>query len=176
MEIKIYKITNLINNKVYIGQTRRQDFKYYWGSGVLIDKAIKKYGKQNFKKEILLLCDNQNDANEAEIFYINEYDSVNNGYNLHIGGSNGGWFRGKNHPRFGVKVSKETLEKMKKSHIGKIKSQKIKNKISQSLKGRKLSQLTKDKLKESMKKCWTDERKEEQRQRALKFWKNKNNN
>lgn len=87
---QIYKTTNLINGKIYIGQLTRID-KYkkdYFGSGVKIRAAIKKYGAENFKREILLECDNQDDLNEAEIFFIKEYKSQNSkiGYNIAEGG------------------------------------------------------------------------------------------
>ena len=49
----IYKTTNLINGKIYIGQSIRKFSKSYLGSGVKILNAIKKYGKENFKVEIL---------------------------------------------------------------------------------------------------------------------------
>lgn len=45
----IYKTTNLINGKIYIGQDSK-DRPNYYGSGKLIHRAIKKYGKENFKK------------------------------------------------------------------------------------------------------------------------------
>lgn len=48
----IYKTTNLINNKIYIGQHKVKEEKIdnsYYGSGKLIIQAIKKYGKENFK-------------------------------------------------------------------------------------------------------------------------------
>ena len=54
----IYKTTNLINNKIYIGQDSRNN-PYYYGSGTIITLAIKKYGKNNFKKEILETCNNK---------------------------------------------------------------------------------------------------------------------
>jgi hypothetical protein len=50
----IYKITNLINNKIYIGKHITKDKNDdYMGSGKLITRAIEKYGLENFKKEII---------------------------------------------------------------------------------------------------------------------------
>ena len=57
----IYKITNLIDNKIYIGKSTRCNkwyIEHYYGSGIVIKQAIAKYGKQNFKKEILELIQN----------------------------------------------------------------------------------------------------------------------
>ena len=47
--MEIYKITNLINNKIYIGKDTTSDPNYF-GSGLLINRAFKKYGKENFTK------------------------------------------------------------------------------------------------------------------------------
>ena len=90
----IYKITNKINNKVYIGQTitsiHSRMLKHYSRSRVGtnitgIDAAIRKYGQENFKVEQLCQCPDE-DLDFQEQFYINKYDSFNNGYNLTIGG------------------------------------------------------------------------------------------
>jgi len=88
---KIYLITNLVNNKKYVGQTKKEgkDFEEYWGSGVLIQKAIEKYGIENFTKEILkdnIKCKSALDLHE--IIYIKKYNTLYNqhGYNISMGG------------------------------------------------------------------------------------------
>jgi group I intron endonuclease len=77
----------MINGKVYIGQDAfgRAD---YFGSGKLIKRAIDKYGKNNFVKEIIEECDDKHILNEREKFWIKYYDSTNTsiGYNIRLGG------------------------------------------------------------------------------------------
>ena len=90
----IYKITNLINGKVYIGQTRRT-IEIRWRDHVYdskrseypIHRAIRKYGVDNFKIEMLEECENDK-LDEKEIYWIKEYDSTNSdkGYNATSGG------------------------------------------------------------------------------------------
>jgi hypothetical protein len=83
----IYKTTNKINNKQYIGLCTRDD-KNYLGSGKLLKLAIIKYGRDNFVREVLEECDTFEQLLEKEIYWINYYDAVNNEnfYNLSIGG------------------------------------------------------------------------------------------
>lgn len=86
----IYKTTNLINNKIYIGQHKGCIFDpYYYGSGSWFIKAVKKYGKENFKCEILEECSTLEILNEREIYWIEFYQSRNpsTGYNLAKGGN-----------------------------------------------------------------------------------------
>lgn len=86
----IYKTTNKVNGKKYIGLCTRDD-EDYLGSGKLIKEAIRKYGKKNFEREILEECDDFDALCEREIYWINKYDAVNNDnfYNLSYGGSAG---------------------------------------------------------------------------------------
>lgn len=83
----IYLTTNLVTGKKYIGLHSKNNNKYF-GSGTLILKAIKKYGKQNFQKEILEESDDIIEANRLERCYIDMYNAVNddNFYNLSYGG------------------------------------------------------------------------------------------
>lgn len=94
----IYKITNLVNGNIYIGQTKRhyqQRWKEHIYRSARIDetsqsicKAIHKYGKENFLFEVLEECDDEI-LSEREIYYIDYYDSYNNGYNATPGGETG---------------------------------------------------------------------------------------
>lgn len=89
----IYKITNKLNGKCYIGQSvdiynRWHEHKYADCKDSVIHRAIKKYGKDNFSFEILEKIPRE-ELNEREIYWIKYYDSYNNGYNLTLGGDTG---------------------------------------------------------------------------------------
>lgn len=90
----IYKTTNLINGKIYIGKDSKND-PAYLGSGLVLEKAIRKYGLENFKKEILESCSNDDELNEKERYWIKFYNSTNRkiGYNLTEGGTGGDTFK-----------------------------------------------------------------------------------
>jgi len=84
----LYKITNLINNKIYIGvhQTSNLDDGYY-GSGININRAIKKYGKENFNKEILEFFKTEEDMFIKEKEIVNpDFLKLNYVYNITEGG------------------------------------------------------------------------------------------
>lgn len=86
----IYLTTNLINNKKYIGKRVDKKFKkWYFGSGIYIKNAINKYGKENFKVELLETTDDLKKLNQLEIDYIKKYNAVENKdfYNIHPGGT-----------------------------------------------------------------------------------------
>jgi group I intron endonuclease len=82
----IYKTTNLKNGKIYIGQTKHPDNKRYLGSGTYIKKSIKKYGRKNFLRETLEVCNTQQELNERELYWINKLNSTDKliGYNVKI--------------------------------------------------------------------------------------------
>lgn len=85
----IYKITNKINGKFYIGKHITDNLNdEYMGSGKLIRKAIEKYGKDNFTKEIIQICNTEHDMNVLESVLI-DLDNKQS-YNLQPGGK-GGW-------------------------------------------------------------------------------------
>ena len=87
----IYKITNKINQKFYIGMHQTNNIEdNYMGSGLLIKRAINKYGEDNFDKEYLYIFDNFDDMVEKEIELItNDLIESNQCYNLSLGGK--GW-------------------------------------------------------------------------------------
>ena len=86
--VGIYAIKNKINNKIYIGQHVTDNLDDgYLGSGKNIINAIKKYKKENFKKEILFIFDNFEDMNNKEIELVTEeFVRQDDTYNQIIGG------------------------------------------------------------------------------------------
>ncbi len=111
---KIYKVTNLINGKLYVGQTIQNDKK---GHGILISKAYRKYGKTNFRYEVIEYV-HTSKLDEREKFYISLYESQSpNGYNLTSGGKGGmsGWNRGlTKRENISLKLSGERHSKLRK--------------------------------------------------------------
>lgn len=126
----IYKITNLLNNKIYIGLDSKNNVEYY-GSGKLIKQAIRKYGKENFKKEIIDSSDNLNDLYEKEKYWVCFYNATDRliGYNLKPGGfGNSGKWNGvhlteehKNRIKESLKHSEKRLNMWTESYKNKLK-------------------------------------------------------
>ena len=64
----IYKTTNKLNGKIYVGQHKHENFdKHYIGSGVLLQEAIERFGADNFTCEIIEACDSLEELNLREI-------------------------------------------------------------------------------------------------------------
>ena len=149
----IYKITNLLNNKQYIGQHKKYKSDYYddsyMGKGVAITAAIKKYGRKNFKKEILeyIIDDEKHElVSQREIYYISFFDTQYPiGYNLTPGGEGG----------CTKEAAKKVVETKRKN--GYKMSEETKMKISIANKGKKKSEIHKQHLSENhhLLKEWT---------------------
>jgi group I intron endonuclease len=149
----LYKITNTLNNKVYIGQSNKEterwrQHKYYSkleNPVQYISRAMKKYGVDNFTYEVIAQCLSQKDADETEIELIKQYDSQNKefGYNVAPGGDHS-WNAGlpkEQQPMYGKKQSEHQKQRMSEVHSGKIViiSEETKQKISKSLIGHSVS-------------------------------------
>jgi group I intron endonuclease len=130
----IYKTTNQINGKIYIGQDTNNDPSYI-GSGKIIKEAIKKYGKSNFTKEILEECETVDLLNEREIYWISVFNSTDReiGYNILNGGLG----------CKGFKQTEEAIAKMKENSNSEkfkniMRSEEVRKKISEGQKKSKL--------------------------------------
>ena len=87
----IYKTTNKINQKYYYGAHYTNDVDDdYLGSGVALKKAIEKYGRENFYKEIVELCDSEDEMYLKEEMIVSEHYRKDECYNINVGGK-GGW-------------------------------------------------------------------------------------
>lgn len=111
----VYMAKNCVNNKCYIGQTKRpleERIKSHKKEGRYFHKALKKYGLENFIWEILCECEDQEELDEMEFHYIKQYHTHSSeyGYNLTFGGEGVWGKRGS----WDVCYGKEKSDKMKK--------------------------------------------------------------
>lgn len=154
----VYRITNLVNGKYYIGQTTKElEVRWYQHSicyrkktgrgSTRLNASIKHHGSENFKAEILCECPNQESLDAAEVFFIWFSGSMKEyfGYNLHPGGHGGS-------------PTPETREKIRKKllgniphNLGKPASEEQKRKQSEMMTGRKASDETRKKMSDSSK-------------------------
>ena len=133
---EVYKITNKVNGKIYIGITNQgSGVRYYkhWsdarkGDPCPIHKAMAKYGKENFTLEIIDFADTYDELKEKEKFYIKKFNSMDRsvGYNLTEGGDG----------TFGRLHSEETKEKIRQKALGRKASEEAKKRMSESRKGK----------------------------------------
>jgi len=155
----VYKVTNIVNKKVYIGQTilglnRRRRLHENSKVGWYFNKALAKYGKNNFRWKVLEHCYSKEEMDEMEFHYIKQYNSFGiGGYNLTLGGDGViGFSHSEEHKNRisnlykGKKFSAETLLKMSDSHLGHKHSKESKQKISNSRKGIQFSEEHKYKI------------------------------
>jgi group I intron endonuclease len=144
----VYLITNLLNNKQYVGQTiqslekrwQRHCWKSTSQNSMPICKAIAKYGKDNFKIELLTSCISQEELNEKELFYTNELNTWSpNGYNLRAGEGRGSMSDETKAKiataNTGMKRTPEARQNMSEAHKGKVLPPEQRKKISDANKG-----------------------------------------
>lgn len=145
----IYKVTNMVNGKVYIGYTKniRRRKKSHKSNAInntetKFYNAVRKYGWDNFQWEIIYQSlDSEYTVSVMESHFINEYDSFHNGYNSTLGGDGGR----------GMMVSEETRKKLSQIHKGRVFSNQHIDNLKISAKNRKVSTFSeshKEKLRE----------------------------
>ena len=146
--MEIYKITNLFNNKVYIGKDTTSDPNYF-GSGLLIKRAFEKYGKENFIKEVIDVTNDYDELSTKEIYWISYYKSTDKkiGYNIAPGGEGGDTLS--NHPDLDLireKISKNNPKtgKTYEEAFGEEKAKEYKEKLSKSNKRHSLGKTYED--------------------------------
>ena len=136
----IYKLTNTLNNKIYIGLTtesvsercrkRIAEAKYRDSRNSYILNAIRKYGSEVFKVEQIDAANSLEELQQKEIFYIQQYNSTDRkiGYNLTKGGEG----------NLGLKMSDVTKEKIRQKRLGDKWSDERKLKHSELLKSKNI--------------------------------------
>lgn len=133
---EVYKITNKVTNKVYIGITNQGSgarYRHHWyesriGEPSPIHRSMAKYGEENFTLEIIDFADTYDELKEKEKYWIKQYNSTDRtiGYNLTEGGDG----------TFGKKLSEETKDKIRQKALGRKLSEETKAKMSESRKGK----------------------------------------
>jgi group I intron endonuclease len=168
----VYLTTNLVNGKIYVG-VHNDSRTGYKGSGYALKHAFKKYGKQNFKRQILHYCLEANHAYELEAqivdqWFVNRKDT----YNLALGGKGGASQsdaakKKLSESRMGMKFSdehrenirlsnlgrkhtKEHIEKVRQSRIGKPSSEESIQKRVDKMIGHEVTQDTRNKITETL--------------------------
>lgn len=132
----IYLTTNLVTGEKYIGKHYGELDDSYLGSGLILKRAVTKYGKENFERDILYISKDDQENSQKEKEYIAKYDAVNRPdfYNIHEGGKGGNtiaghseeWKKeyherlseirsGENNPRYGTHLTEETKEKIRQN-------------------------------------------------------------
>lgn len=137
----IYETTNLLDGCTYIGKHYQPDnapIDLYYGSGIRIMRAVKKYGRQNFKKVVLLHgLKTEEEANEAEVRLIAEARSRGKAeYNIALGGNGAKGYR----------HSIEARRRMSEKRKGYVWSEQARQRLSATIKGRPISEEQKKKI------------------------------
>jgi len=127
--MEIYKTTNKLNGKFYIGKDGGSHTGTYLGSGIVLNRAIKKYGRENFIRETLEKCIDLKHLSEREKYWIKKYDACKrtDSYNISTGGEGGDTFT--YNPRYD-----ELCRKVSLGQMGRVQTKETRKKISEVLK------------------------------------------
>lgn len=164
----IYKTTNLINNKVYIGKHEVSEYDTsYFGSGKTLLKAIKKYGKENFKNEVLYEAETIEELNKKEIEFISQYKDKlgKNCYNIANGGDGGDTTR-----HMEEKQKKEFVSKMTQINRERCGTNEFKNKTGERMRKKYEDPEERSKQSERIKEAWSDLKLREKHSKRIKEW------
>lgn len=153
--ITIYKITNTLNGKVYVGQTtdmnrRLREHERGKNQNAAVHKAIVKYGAGAFQHEVVCLCANKEASDAVEICLIKVWGTQKHGYNLTSGGKGTGV--GENNHRWGTKGTdkqRQAAAESNRRRAGFVTSEETKKKISEAGKGRLFTEEHKKRLSEA---------------------------
>lgn len=134
----IYLYVNNINNKKYVGKAKdlKQRHEQHLRRDLIIDKAIRKYGMENFTLYVIVSSLKDEEIDEYERFYIKEYNTIKNGYNISEGGTGGnvqiGWTPERKE-EFKKKMSE--ISKKQNGWAGQKADENLRKKLSESHKG-----------------------------------------
>lgn len=165
----IYKTTNKINQKIYIGkhQSSEYDDKYF-GSGKILRRAIEKYGLDNFTNEIIDTADTDEELNEKEKYYIEYYKNSygKDCYNLAKGGDGGDVFKYQT-----PEDKKQFVDKMTIINKQRCNTEDFKNKLSKAT-SKRYEDINERKLhSEKLKETWSNQDlRKEQSDRLRKYY------
>lgn len=142
----IYRTTNTVNGKIYIGKHQTSNLEdTYLGSGIALKRAIVKYGRESFARDILHVCESESHMNDLERAIVNEdFVARSDTYNMCIGGEGGPIFKGRSH-------SDLTRSKLSELAKRRVITDDRRRKISESNTGRSVSAETRKKISDKAK-------------------------
>jgi group I intron endonuclease len=147
--VAIYKIQNVIDGRMYIGQTvnpQQRKKRHFWKNNgcVKLRNAIQHHGRDNFVFSILCWCENKAAANEAEELLIELANTRVDGYNITPGGYGTG--AGADNPFFGQRHSAELKKRLAEARRGQVMPIEVRRKIAEANRKRVITEATKEKL------------------------------
>jgi group I intron endonuclease len=187
MYYTIYEIKNNINDKIYVGKHQTAVINdRYFGSGIVLKEAIKKYGKENFTKTVLYVFETEEEMNSKEKEIVTEeFIYRKDTYNIGVGGKGGPQFLGHKHTEATKQKLREiglnrppptddVKRRISETQIGKVVSDETKEKLSVKRKERVITDETKEKTANSLREFYKHNKKlvsdETRKKMSNKIW------